>query len=123
MLYEKIREPITVFQSADEFDTPLRHKVRAYRRVRLQNARHASRYVHRPVSFSQVVDMYKSIVDRMKRYERSKIARWTNEAKLLAVRQMDSNVLVVAGAGEYVGSARTGRNIGEGFTFFFRNSP
>lgn len=38
--------------------------------------------------------MYKSIVDQMKCYERSKLINWTNKAKVLAVRQMDSNILV-----------------------------
>lgn len=38
--------------------------------------------------------MYKSIVDQMKCYERLKLIDWTNKSKLLAVRQMDSNILV-----------------------------
>lgn len=37
--------------------------------------------------------MYKSVVDQMKCYERAKLMNWTNEAKLLTVRQMDSNIL------------------------------
>lgn len=39
--------------------------------------------------------MYTSIVDQMKSYERLKLTNWTSTAKLLAVRQMDSNILVV----------------------------
>lgn len=38
--------------------------------------------------------MYKSIVDQMKYYERSKLINWTNKAKLLSVQQMESNILV-----------------------------
>lgn len=40
------------------------------------------------------MEMYKSIVDQMKCYERSKHISWMNKAKLLAVHQMDSNILV-----------------------------
>lgn len=38
--------------------------------------------------------MYKSVVDQMKCYEQKKLTNWTNNAKLLTVRQMDSNILV-----------------------------
>lgn len=38
--------------------------------------------------------MYESIVDQMKCYERLKLIDWTNKARLLAICQMDSNILV-----------------------------
>lgn len=38
--------------------------------------------------------MYKSIGDQMKRYEKLKLTDWTNDAKRLAVHQMNSNILV-----------------------------
>lgn len=38
--------------------------------------------------------MYKSIGDQMKCYEKLKLMDWTNNAKRLAVHQMDSNILV-----------------------------
>jgi len=41
--------------------------------------------------------MYESIVDQMKCYERLKLIDWTNKAKTLAVRQMDTNILVCIG--------------------------
>jgi len=41
--------------------------------------------------------MYKNIVDQMKCYERLRLINWTNKAKLLAARQMDSNILVCTG--------------------------
>jgi len=41
--------------------------------------------------------MYESIVDQMKCYERLKLIDWTNKAKSLAVRQMDTNILVCIG--------------------------
>lgn len=46
------------------------------------------------VQLLQVEEMYKSIVDQMKYYERSKLINWTNKAKLLSVQQMESNILV-----------------------------
>jgi len=41
--------------------------------------------------------MYESIVDQMKCYERLKLIDWTNKSKLLAVHQMDANILVCIG--------------------------
>lgn len=38
--------------------------------------------------------MYLGIVDQMKCFERLKLTNWTNKAKLLSVRQMNSNILV-----------------------------
>ncbi|XP_060835127.1 uncharacterized protein LOC132918070 [Rhopalosiphum padi] len=38
--------------------------------------------------------MYESIVDQMKSYEQLKLIDWTNKARLLAVCQMNSNILV-----------------------------
>lgn len=38
--------------------------------------------------------MYKNIVDQMKFYERSKLTNWIHKAKLMAVAQMDCNILV-----------------------------
>jgi len=38
--------------------------------------------------------MYKSIIEQMKCYEKSKLTNWTNKAKFLTVRQMNSNILV-----------------------------
>lgn len=38
--------------------------------------------------------MYKNIVDQMKCYERSKLTNWIHKAKLMAVAQMASNILV-----------------------------
>lgn len=46
------------------------------------------------VDILKVVDMYKNIVDQMKCYEKSKLSNWLNNARSLAVHQMDSNILV-----------------------------
>lgn len=44
--------------------------------------------------FMQVVEIYKSVSEQMNYYEQLKLTNWTNKAKLLAIRQMDSNILV-----------------------------
>ncbi|VVC32081.1 Dynein heavy chain, domain-2,Dynein heavy chain domain,Dynein heavy chain, domain-1,Dynein heavy chain, P- [Cinara cedri] len=67
MLFDKIKEPITIFQSANEFN-------------------------NMPLKFT-VVEMFKSIGDQMKQYEQLKLMNWTNTAKLLAIYQMNSNIL------------------------------
>lgn len=46
------------------------------------------------ITFLQVVEMYKSIVDQMQCYEKLKLSTWINKSKLLVLRQMDSNILI-----------------------------
>lgn len=88
MLFDKIKEPITVFQSIKEFDLPLKFKVNIEYLVKCSN-----KYLQNMV-FLQVVEMYKSIVDQMQCYEKLKLTNWISKSKLLVQRQMDSNILI-----------------------------